>query len=146
MLVSTGARLGPYEVLSAIGAGGRGSAEERGHMSLAAGARLRPYEVVALLGSGGMGEVYKARDTRLDGTVAINVLPPEVSADPDRCARFQHEAKTIAGPNDSRICTLYDVGEHDGSMFLVMEHVVGETLASRLNAGPLPVMGVSSIG
>ncbi|RPJ84641.1 MAG: serine/threonine protein kinase, partial [Acidobacteria bacterium] len=75
-----------------------------------------------------MGEVYKARDTRLDRTVAIKVLPPDVSADPDR-ARFEREAKTVAGLNHPHICTLHDVGEHDGSMYLVMEHLAGDTLA-----------------
>ena len=108
-------------------------------MPLSAGARLGPYEILAAIGAGGMGEVYKARDTRLDRTVAIKVLPLEVSADPDRRVRFEREAKTIAGLNHPHICTLYDVGEHDGSTFLVMEHLAGETLAARLQRGPLPL-------
>src|SRR5512139_3061156 len=108
-------------------------------MSLSPGTRLGPYEITALIGAGGMGEVYKARDTRLDRSVAIKVLPPEFSADPDRRARFEREAKTIAGLNHSHICTLYDVGEHEGSTFLVMEHLTGETLAQRLQKGPLPL-------
>ena len=83
-------------------------------MSLAPGTRLGPYEIQSLIGEGGMGEVYKARDTRLDRTVAIKVLPPDLSADPDRRARFEREAKTIAGLNHPHICTLHDVGEHDG--------------------------------
>jgi eukaryotic-like serine/threonine-protein kinase len=108
-------------------------------MSLASGTRLGPYEIQSAIGAGGMGEVYKARDTRLDRTVAIKVLPPTVAADPERRARFEREAKTIAGLNHAHICTLYDVGDHHGSMFLVMEYVVGETLDGRLHEGPLPL-------
>ncbi|MBP1778779.1 MAG: serine/threonine protein kinase, partial [candidate division NC10 bacterium] len=108
-------------------------------MSLAAGTRLGPYEIQSAIGAGGMGEVYKAKDTRLDRTVAIKVLPAEVSADQDRRARFEREAKTIGGLNHPHICTLYDVGEHDDVTFLVMEHLTGETLAQRLEKGALPV-------
>ena len=100
---------------------------------------LGPYRVLEKLGEGGMGEVYKARDTRLDRTVAIKVLPPEFSADPDRRARFEREAKAIAGLNHPHICVLHDVGNHDGSLFLVMEHLAGHTLAERLRKGPLPL-------
>ena len=103
------------------------------------GQMLGPYRVLEKLGEGGMGEVYKARDTRLDRSVAIKVLPAHVSADPERRARFEREAKTIAGLNHPHICTLYDVGESEGSTFLVMEHLTGETLAQRLEKGPLPV-------
>jgi serine/threonine protein kinase len=81
-------------------------------MRLAPGARLGPYEIQSAIGAGGMGQVYKARDTRLDRTVAIKVLPAQVSADPDRRARFEREAKTIAGLSHPHICTLHDVGEH----------------------------------
>jgi len=112
-------------------------AAERAH--LAAGSRLGPYEIVAPIGAGGMGEVYEARDTRLGRRVAIKVLPQLLSEDPDRRARFEREAKTIAGLNHPHICTLHDVGEHEGSTFLVMEHIVGETLAARLEKGPLPL-------
>src|SRR5512139_4144106 len=108
-------------------------------MSLVAGTRLGPYEILTAIGVGGMGEVYKARDTRLDRSVAIKVLPTHVSADPERRARFEREAKAIAGLNHSHICTLYDVGESEGSTFLVMEHLAGETLAQRLEKGPLPL-------
>jgi len=108
-------------------------------MTLSSGARLGPYEIQAAIGAGGMGEVYKARDTRLDRTVAIKVLPAQVSADPERRARFEREAKTIAGLTHPHICTLHDVGEHEGSTFLVMEHLTGETLAQRLEKGPLPL-------
>ncbi len=107
--------------------------------TLAAGQRLGPYEIVQKIGAGGMGEVYKARDTRLDRTVAIKVLPADVSADPDRRARFEREAKTVAGLNHAHICTLYDVGDHDGALFLVMEHLDGQTLAKRLETGRLPL-------
>jgi len=103
------------------------------------GQMLGPYRVLEKLGEGGMGEVYKARDTRLDRSVAIKVLPAHVSADPERRARFEREAKAIAGLTHPHICTLYDVGEHDGSTFLVMEHLTGETLAERLQKGPLPL-------
>jgi Tol biopolymer transport system component len=108
-------------------------------MPLAPGTRLGPYQVTAQIGAGGMGEVYKAHDTRLDRSVAIKVLPPEFSADPERRARFEREAKTIAGLNHPHICTLHDVGERDGSTFLVMEHLQGETLAERLAKSPLPL-------
>jgi serine/threonine-protein kinase len=108
-------------------------------MSLAAGTRLGPYEVLGLIGAGGMGEVYKARDTRLDRTVAIKILPPELSADPDRRARFEREAKTIAGLAHPNICTLHDAGTESGSTYLVMELLTGETLAERLHRGPLPM-------
>jgi eukaryotic-like serine/threonine-protein kinase len=108
-------------------------------MSLAAGSRLGPYEITAPIGAGGMGEVYKARDTRLDRSVAIKVLPPEFSADPDRRARFEREAKTIAGLNHPHICTLHDIGQADGTTYLVMELLAGETLAGRLEKGPLPL-------
>jgi eukaryotic-like serine/threonine-protein kinase len=84
-------------------------------MPLSVGARLGPYEVLAAIGAGGMGEVYRARDTRLDRSVAIKVLPPEFSTDPDRRARSDREAKTIAGLSHPYICTLHDVGETDGT-------------------------------
>jgi serine/threonine protein kinase len=106
-------------------------------MSLPSRTRLGPYEIQAAIGAGGMGEVYKARDTRLDRSVAIKILPPEVSADPDRRARFEREAKTIASLSHPHICSLYDVGEHEGSLYLVMEHLAGETLAERLQKGQL---------
>jgi eukaryotic-like serine/threonine-protein kinase len=114
-------------------------------MSLAAGSRLGPYEIAAPIGAGGMGEVYKARDTRLDRSVAIKVLPPEFSADADRRARFEREAKAIAALNHPHICTLHDVGDTPSTasgqptLFLVMEHVAGETLAQRLEKGPMPL-------
>ena len=108
-------------------------------MALAPGVRLGPYEVVSALGAGGMGEVYKARDTRLDRTVAIKVLPEHVATDPELRQRFEREAKTISSLIHPLICTLYDVGNQDGIDFLVMEHLEGETLAQRLTKGALPL-------
>ena len=86
-----------------------------------------------------MGEVYRARDTRLDRSVAIKVLPPGMTGNAERRARFEREARTLASLSHPRICTLYDVGEHQGSTFLVMEHLQGETLADRIFRGPLPL-------
>jgi eukaryotic-like serine/threonine-protein kinase len=98
-------------------------------MPLATGIKLGPYQIVAPLGAGGMGEVYEARDTRLDRTVAIKILPPELSGDPTRRQRFEREAKTISSLNHPHICTLYDVGRQDGVDFIVMEYLEGESLA-----------------
>src|SRR6266851_4157032 len=105
-------------------------------MALSAGTRLGPYEILSLLGAGGFGEVYKARDTRLDRTVAVKILP---SADHELKARFEREAKAIAGLQHPHICTLFDVGHQDGTDYLVMEHLEGETLADRLTRGPLKI-------
>jgi len=107
--------------------------------TLTAGQRLGPYEVLSLIGAGGMGEVYKARDTRLGRTVALKILPHSVAADPTRRIRFEREAKAIAALTHPHICTLYDVVEHDGSICLVMEHLVGETLAARLAKDRMPL-------
>src|SRR5207253_9119498 len=106
-------------------------------MSLAAGTRLGPYEIVAAIGAGGMGEVYRARDTRLDRTVAVKVLPSHLSASPELRQRFEREAKTISSLSHPHICALYDVGNQDGVEFLVMEYLEGETLFERLAKGPL---------
>jgi len=128
-------------------------------MPLAHGARLGPYEIKSAIGAGGMGEVYKARDTRLDRSVAIKVLPPEVSVDPDRRARFEREARAVAALNHPHICALHDVGvatlpdlaprvlgggerADAGPVtihYLVMEHLEGQTLADRLLKGKLPL-------
>jgi serine/threonine protein kinase/Tol biopolymer transport system component len=115
-------------------------------MSLQAGTKLGPYEIGAPLGAGGMGEVYRARDTRLDRTVAIKILPAQFSADPVRKQRFEREAKTISSLNHPHICTLHDVGSQDGVDYLVMECVEGETLAQRLEKGPLPLEQVLKFG
>jgi eukaryotic-like serine/threonine-protein kinase len=116
-------------------------------MTLSPGTRLGPYEIQSALGAGGMGEVYKAKDTRLDRSVAIKVLPPDFSVDPDRRARFEREAKTIAGLSHPHVCALYDVGSTSSPQaaagetihYLVMELLAGETLAQRLEKGPLPL-------
>jgi serine/threonine protein kinase len=115
-------------------------------MPLSPGTRLGPYEILSPLGAGGMGEVYKARDTRLDRTVAIKILPADIAGDPHRRQRFRREARAISSLTHSHICTLYDVGEQDGTDFLVMEHLSGETLAHRLLRGPLPLTDVLQIG
>jgi serine/threonine protein kinase len=112
-------------------------------MSLAAGTRLGSYEIQSAIGAGGMGEVYKARDTRLDRTVAVKVLPSDVT-DPDRRVRFEREAKTIAGLNHPHVCTLHDVGDHEGSLFLVMELLEGETLKQRMLRKRMDTPGASS--
>jgi serine/threonine protein kinase len=106
-------------------------------VALPAGTRLGPYEILEPLGAGGMGEVYRARDTRLDRTVAVKVLPENLAADPQLKARFQREARAISALAHPNICTLHDVGEEDGQTFLVMEHLAGQTLAERLKKGPL---------
>src|SRR5437764_1872546 len=106
-------------------------------MSLASGTRLGPYEVLTPLGAGGMGEVYRARDTRLDRIVAVKVLPPHLSNQPELRERFEREARTISSLNHPHICTLYDVGREDETEFIVMEYLEGETLADRLKKGQL---------
>ena len=106
-------------------------------MTLTVGTTLGPYQIEAPLGAGGMGEVYKARDTRLDRTVAIKVLPEQVAADPDLKQRFEREARTVAALNHPHICTLYDIGKEGETDFLVMEYLDGQTLAQRLEKGAL---------
>jgi Tol biopolymer transport system component len=108
-------------------------------MALVPGTKLGPYEIESPLGFGGMGEVYRARDTRLERTVAIKILPAHLSSDPVRRQRFEREARTISSLNHPHICVLHDVGHQDGIDYLVMECVEGETLAKRLEKGPLPL-------
>ena len=108
-------------------------------MPLLPGTRLGPYEILSLVGAGGMGEVYKARDTRLDRTVAIKILPDTLAADPQFRERFDREARAISQLDHPHICALYDVGEQDGTAFLVMQYLEGETLADRLAKGALPL-------
>jgi eukaryotic-like serine/threonine-protein kinase len=115
-------------------------------MALANGTRLGPYEIVAVLGAGGMGEVYRARDTRLDRTVAIKILPPHFADDASRRQRFEREAKVVSGLNHPNICTLHDIGHQDGVDFIVMEYLEGESLAERLEKGPLPAPQVLQYG
>jgi len=132
-------------------------------MQLEPGTRLGPYEIVGPIGAGGMGEVYRAKDTRLGRTVAIKVLPADFSENRERRSRFEREANAIAGLTHPHICTLYDVGVSVPSHseprvpspesrppepvhYLVMEHLEGQTLAERLEKGPLPVREVIEVG
>ena len=114
-------------------------------MSLALGTRLGPYEIVSLLGAGGMGEVYRARDTRLDRTVAIKILNSALVSSPELKQRLEREARTISQLQHPHICTLHDVGHQDGTDFLVMEYLEGETLAERLRRGGLPAQELFKI-
>src|SRR6267143_810728 len=115
-------------------------------MPLAPGTQLGPYKIVAPLGAGGMGEVYSARDTRLERTVAIKILPSHLSDDATLRQRFEREAKAISSLNHPHICVLHDVGKQDGTQFLVMEYLEGETIAKRLEKGPLPLAQVLQFG
>ena len=121
-------------------------------MPLAAGTLLGPYEILGPIGAGGMGEVYRARDPRLDRLVAIKLLPAELSGDSERRARFEREALAIASLAHAHICTVYDIGTHpstgsgEATLYLVMEHLVGETLAECLTRGPLPIGQALDIG
>src|SRR4030088_2776235 len=108
-------------------------------MPLSAGMRLGPYEILSALGAGGRGEVYRARDTRLDRTVAIKILPESLAADPQFRERFAREARAISQLTHPHICVLHDVGQQDGTDFLVLEYLEGETLAERLKKGALPL-------
>jgi serine/threonine protein kinase/Tol biopolymer transport system component len=113
------------------------NSRKRQAVTLAPGVRLGPYAILSSLGAGGMGEVYKARDTRLDRTVAIKVLPSHVAESPDARQRFDREARAISALQHPHICTLYDVGHQDGIHFLVMEYLEGEALADQLAKGAL---------
>jgi Tol biopolymer transport system component len=115
-------------------------------MPLAPGSRLGPYEIVSRLGAGGMGEVFRARDTRLDRSVAIKVLPDSLQTNAQLQARFEREARTISQLNHPHICTVHDVGEESGTHYLVMELVEGETLAARIARGPMPLADVVRYG
>jgi serine/threonine protein kinase len=115
-------------------------------MALTSGTKLGPYEIQSPLGAGGMGEVYRARDTRLERSVAIKILPSHLSSNPEAKQRFEREARAISSLNHPNICTLHDVGHQDGVDFLVMELLEGETLADRLMKGPLPLQQVLKYG
>jgi serine/threonine protein kinase len=115
-------------------------------MALTAGTKLGPYEIQSPLGAGGMGEVYRAKDTRLDRIVAIKVLPSHLSSDPELKQRMEREAKAISALQHANICTLFDIGSQDGGNFLVMEYLEGQTLADRLQKGPLPLDQILKIG
>lgn len=107
-------------------------------MALTSGSKLGPYEIVGSLGAGGMGEVYRAHDSRLDRDVAVKVLPAGLAADSSLRQRLEREAKSVSKLSHPHICALHDIGDQDGTVFLVMELLEGETLEQRLNKGPLP--------
>lgn len=111
-------------------------------MALSAGTRLGPYEILSAIGAGGMGEVYRARDIRLDRTVALKVLPQHLSGNAERRQRFEREARIISKLNHPYICVLHDIGHEGGTDFLVMEYLEGESLAERLRRGALPLAEV----
>src|SRR5262249_1078300 len=107
-------------------------------MPVSTGSRIGPYEIESALGAGGMGEVYRARDTRLNRRVAIKSLPTAFAQDPERVARFKREAQLLAALNHPHIAGIHGLEESNGSQFLVLEFVDGETLADRLARGPIP--------
>src|SRR5947207_8891022 len=115
-------------------------------MPLSPGSRVGNYEVLSPLGAGGMGEVYRARDTRLERHVAIKSLPAAFSNDPERRARFEREARLLASLNHAHIAGIYGLEESEGSLYLALEFVDGETLAARLARGPLTVRETLEIG
>jgi eukaryotic-like serine/threonine-protein kinase len=115
-------------------------------MALTSGTKLGPYEIQSQLGAGGMGEVYRARDTRLGRDVAVKVLPAHLSSNPDSRVRLEREARAISALQDPHICALYDIGSQEGTDYLVMELLVGETLADRLRKGPLPLKQALEFG
>ncbi len=115
-------------------------------MSLTAGAKFGPYEIQSLLGAGGMGEVYRARDSRLDRTVAVKILASHLSSTPELKQRMEREARTVSSLNHPNICQLYDIGAQNGTDYLVMEFLEGETLAERLREGPMPLSETVRIG
>jgi len=115
-------------------------------VALTSGTKLGPYEILSPLGAGGMGEVYHARDTRLERSVAVKVLPASSASDSGLRQRLEREAKAVSALNHPHICTLHDVGSQDGVDFLVMELLEGETLADRLRRGALPLDQIVKIG
>ena len=115
-------------------------------MALTSGTKLGPYEIQSPLGAGGMGEVYRAKDVRLDRTVAVKVLASHLSSSPELKQRMEREARAISSLNHPHICHLYDIGSQDGTDYLVMEFLEGETLAERLRKGALPLNEILKIG
>ncbi len=115
-------------------------------MALTTGTKLGPYEIQSPLGAGGMGEVYRARDTRLDRTVAVKVLASHLSSSPELKQRMEREGRAISSLNHPHICQLFDIGSQNGTDYLVMEFLEGETLAERLRKGALPLAEVFKIG
>jgi Tol biopolymer transport system component len=118
----------------------------RARMTLVSGTKLGPYEIQSLLGAGGMGEVYRARDTRLDRSVAVKVLASHLSSSPELKQRMEREGRAISSLNHPHICQLYDIGSQNGTDYLVMEFLEGETLAERLRKGAIPLPEVLKIG
>jgi len=106
-------------------------------MPISPGDKLGPYEILSPLGAGGMGEVYKARDTRLDRTVAVKVLPEHIAKREDLRARFERQARAVASLNHPNVCTLFDIGDQAGCRYMVMGLIEGETLAARIEKRPL---------
>ena len=115
-------------------------------MALASGTKLGRYEIQSSLGAGGMGEVYRARDTQLGRHVALKVLPANLLREEISIERFQREARAASSLNHPHICTVYDVGEQDGTHYIAMELMEGGTLAHVLAAGPLPIEDVLKLG
>src|SRR6202167_5921255 len=106
---------------------------------MAPGSKLGPYEIVAALGAGGMGEVYRARDTRLERSVAIKILPKAFSADVERLHRFEREARLASALNHPNIVTIYELGQDGSTHYIAMELIEGETVGELIAAGPLPI-------
>jgi eukaryotic-like serine/threonine-protein kinase len=115
-------------------------------MPLASGTKLGPYKIVESLGAGGTGEVYRARDTRLDRVVAVKIPPSHLSSSAELKVRFEREARAVSALNHPHICHLYDIGSQDGTSYLVMEYLEGESLADRLHKSPLPLKQILQIG
>src|SRR3954468_2426060 len=115
-------------------------------MPLAIGKKLGPYEIISAAGSGGMGEVYRARDTRLDRTVAIKIISGDVTQVAELRQRFEREARAISSLSHPHICALHDIGEIDGTEYMVMEFLEGECLADRVSKGPMPAEQVLRYG
>src|SRR6202453_3442921 len=115
-------------------------------MALTPGTKFGPYQIEAPLGEGGVGEVYRARDLRLDRAVAIKVLASHLSSSPELKQRMEREARAISALNHPHICHLYDIGSQDGTDYLVMEFLEGETLAARLSKGAIPMSEILKIG
>src|SRR5271167_1753483 len=115
-------------------------------MTLTSGTKLGPYDIESMLGAGGMGEVYRARDARLNRTVAIKVLPSSFSKDGDRLQRFAQEARAAAALNHPNILSIFDIGEEHGAPYVVSELLEGETLRERLKNGALSIRKAVEIG
>ncbi len=115
-------------------------------MALTPGSKLGPYEIQSPLGAGGMGEVYRAKDTRLDRVVAIKVLASHLSSSPELKHRMEREARAISSLNHPNICQLYDIGSQDGTDYLVMEFLEGETLAEQIAKGAMPLNEILKVG